>query len=66
MEMGFELPPKIYCTLIGEYVLSKGRRREMSLKHTAQRRKTKSFKKSDLVDDLFKKVLALNPCPWTM
>lgn len=63
MEMGFELPHKIYCTLIGEYVLSKGRRREMSLKHTAQRRKTKSFKKSDLVDDLFKKGIGFESMP---
>ena len=35
----------------------------MSLKHTAQRRKTKSFKKSDLVDDLFKKGVGFESMP---
>jgi DNA polymerase I-like protein with 3'-5' exonuclease and polymerase domains len=54
LEMGFTLPPKIYCTMIAEYILSKGQRRLISLKETAIRRKTRSFKKSDLVDELFK------------
>jgi len=53
LEMGLPLPPKIYCTMIGEYLLSKGQRRLIGLKATAERRGL-SQKKSDLVDDLFK------------
>jgi len=52
-EMGFTLPPEIHCTMIREYVLSKGQRREISLKATAERRDT-TRKQSDLVDELFK------------
>lgn len=52
-EMGLVLPPKIYCTMIGEYILAKGQRRELSLKATAERRMV-TRKKSDLVDELFK------------
>lgn len=35
---GFPIPPKIFCTLIGEYVLAKGQRKELSLKAVAARR----------------------------
>lgn len=52
-EMGLSLPPKLYCTMIGEYVLAKGQRTELSLKATAERRNV-TRKKSDLVDELFK------------
>lgn len=52
-EMGLTLPPKIYCTMIGEYILAKGQRQELSLKATAERRDV-TRKKSDLVDELFK------------
>ena len=38
MEMGFEIPPEVYCTMIGEYVLAKGQRQQLSLKATAERR----------------------------
>mgnify|MGYP005695249761 FL=1 len=54
LEMGFLVPDKIYCTMIAEFVLSKARRLPISLKETAIRRKTDSYKKSDLVDDKFK------------
>tara|TARA_A200000159_G_scaffold92395_1_gene85831 strand:+ start:37 stop:2187 length:2151 start_codon:yes stop_codon:yes gene_type:complete len=54
LEMGFLVPDKIYCTMIAEFVLSKARRLPISLKETALRRKTDSYKKSDLVDDKFK------------
>ena len=54
LEMGFELPNQIYCTMIAEFVLSKARRLPISLKETAIRRKTDSYKKSDLVDEKFK------------
>lgn len=52
-EMGLELPQKVYCTMIGEYILAKGQRQELSLKATAERRDV-TRKKSDLVDELFK------------
>ena len=52
-EMGLDLPPKIYCTMIGEYILAKGQREQLSLKATAERRNV-TRKKSDLVDELFK------------
>ena len=54
MEMGFKLPPFIYDTLHVEYLLSKGQRRPLSLKESCLRNHTKSIKKSDLVDELFK------------
>jgi DNA polymerase III epsilon subunit-like protein len=38
MEMGFEIPAECYCTMIGEYVLAKGQRQQLSLKATAERR----------------------------
>ena len=52
-EMGITIPHTIRCTMINEYILAKGQRRELSLKATAQRRNV-TRKKSDLVDDLFK------------
>lgn len=36
-EMGMPIPPKVYCTMLAEYLLSKGQRRQISLKATAQR-----------------------------
>ena len=63
LEMGFELPPLIYCTMIGEYVLSKGRRKSIGLKDTALRRNTDSLKKSDLVDDNFKSGIGFEAMP---
>jgi DNA polymerase I-like protein with 3'-5' exonuclease and polymerase domains len=37
-EMGFPIPEKVYCTMIGEYILAKGQRQQLSLKATAERR----------------------------
>lgn len=61
-EMGFTLPRKIYCTMIGEYILSKGQRTELSLKATAKRRQVTN-KKSDLVDELFKSGVGFEAMP---
>ena len=63
MEMGFKIPPVIRCTLIGEYVLAKGARMRLGLKHTAIRRSTLSFKKSDLVDENFKAGMGFEAMP---
>ena len=53
LQMGFKIPDQVYCTMIGEYILSKGQKRPLSLKAIAERRDV-TRKKSDLVDDLFK------------
>jgi len=37
-EMGMPIPPTIYCTMIGEYILAKGQREQLSLKATGHRR----------------------------
>lgn len=61
-EMGLTLPPKVYCTMIGEYILAKGQRQKLSLKETAERRNV-TRKKSDLVDDLFKSGVGFEAMP---
>ena len=62
MELGFPIPPEVHCTMLREYVLSKGQRREISLKAIAERRNTTS-KLSDLVEIyLNQAVLDLKPC----
>jgi DNA polymerase I-like protein with 3'-5' exonuclease and polymerase domains len=63
MEMGFEIPAEVYCTMIGEYVLAKGQREQLSLKATAERRDV-TRKKSDLVDELFKSGIGFEAMPW--
>ncbi len=63
LEMNFKIPDKIFCTMIAEYVLSKGRRLPISLKETALRRKTVSYKKSDLIDDKFKSGMCFSQIP---
>ena len=53
LEAGFSIPKTVYCTMVGEYILARGQRQELSLKATAERRDV-TRKKSDLVDNLFK------------
>lgn len=62
LEAGFEITCPVYCTMIGEYVFSKGQRRQLSLKATAERRNV-TRKKSDLVDDMFKKGIGFEAMP---
>jgi len=52
-EMGFDLPERVWCTMIGEYIFARGANVELSLEKTAIRRKV-THKKGDLVHDLFK------------
>jgi len=53
-ESGFNIDNKIYyCTMVGEYVLSRGRKWLLSLKESAIRRNV-TLKKSELVDEMFK------------
>jgi len=63
VEMGFELPPIIRDTMITEYLLAKGRHRLISLKESTIRRKVKSLKKSDLVDEMFKSGIGFEEMP---
>ena len=62
LEAGFEIPPRVYCTMIGEYILARGQRQELSLKATAERRDV-TRKKSDLIDDMFKKGIGFEKMP---
>lgn len=49
-ESGFRLPDKFYCTMIGEYILSRASFTPLSLKETAIRRNV-THKKSDLTQE---------------
>lgn len=64
MESGFTLRPNqsVYCTMIGEYIFSRGQRRGISLSETATRREVFE-KKSDLIDDLFKSGIGFEAIP---
>ena len=53
LEAGFPLPPTVWCTMIGEYILAKAQRKGLSLKDTAERYDV-TRKKSELVDELFR------------
>ena len=48
LESGFRLPKRLYCTMIAEYILSRGVREELSLESTAIRRDV-TRKKSDII-----------------
>ena len=63
LSMGFTIPDKVYCTMIGEYILSKGQRRVISLKESALRRKLVNQKKVHLVDDMFKEGIDFSEMP---
>ena len=65
LEMGFVIPDtlKIYCSMVAEFILQKSRRNPVSLKMSAERRKLKSQKKSDLIDALFKDRIGFEAMP---
>lgn len=52
LEAGFKFSGRVWCTMIGEYVLARGTWVPISLKETAIRRKV-THKKDDLVSELF-------------
>lgn len=62
LEMGFKIPEKIWCTMIGEYIFSRSQRILLSLKETAERRDV-TRKKSDLVDKMFKEGIGFEKMP---
>jgi hypothetical protein len=53
LESELPIPPKMYCTMIGEYIFARARQISKSLKATAERRDV-TRKKSELVDEMFK------------
>ena len=62
-ESNFNIKGKGYfCTMIGEYVLSKGQKRSLSLDETAKRRKV-HLKKSELVSESFSKGVGYEAMP---
>lgn len=62
LECGFRIPAKVWCTMIGEYILARGTIQRLSLKDTARRRKT-SLKKEELVEELFKDGVGYDQMP---
>ena len=62
MEAGLPTPPEMYCTMIGEYIFSRGQQWPLTLKATAERRNV-TRKKSELVDDLFKSGVGFEAMP---
>lgn len=61
-EAGFEIPPEVYCTMIGEYILARGQVIEKSLGAVAERRDV-TRKKSDLIDGYFKSGIGFEAMP---
>jgi len=61
-EAGFPIPPNVYCTMIGEYILARGQRTELSLEAVAEKRNV-TRKKSDLIDTYFKKGIGFEAMP---
>ena len=62
LESGFPVPEDIYCTMVGEYILARGQRVELSLGAVAERREV-TRKKSDLIDGYFKQGIGFEAMP---
>jgi DNA polymerase I-like protein with 3'-5' exonuclease and polymerase domains len=62
LEAGMVIPEQVYCTMIGEYILARGQRVELSLHAVAERRDV-TRKKSDLVDTYFKDGIGFEAMP---
>ena len=53
-QMGFEIPPKVFCTMIAQYIYARGQIQEkFSLEKVAEKRNV-TRKKSELVSQMFK------------
>ena len=61
-EAGFPIPPNVYCTMIGEYILARGQVVEKSLEAVAERRDV-TRKKSDLVSKMFSDGIGFEKMP---
>jgi DNA polymerase I-like protein with 3'-5' exonuclease and polymerase domains len=53
LEMEFDIPDRVWCTMIGEYIFARGQNVELSLEKTAIRRNV-THKKGELVNAMFK------------
>ena len=62
LQMGFRIPERVYCTMIGEYIYARGLFEKLSLGQIAERRNV-TRKKSDLVDGLFKSGIGFEAMP---
>lgn len=62
LEAGFKVPSMVYCTMIGEYILARGQRVELSLAAVAERRQV-TLKKSELIDGYFKNGIGFEAMP---
>jgi DNA polymerase I-like protein with 3'-5' exonuclease and polymerase domains len=62
LESGFTIPDRVWCTMVGEYVLARGTRVELSLEQTAIRRKT-SLKQGEVVHTMFKEGIGYEAMP---
>jgi len=62
LEAGFEIPEKVHCTMVGEYIFARAQNVDKSLKGTAQRRDV-TRKRDDLVDELFSKGTGFEEMP---
>jgi len=61
-EMEFDLPEKVWCTMIGEYIFARGQWVPLSLKETAKRRNT-TRKRDDVTEDYFKQGVGFEAMP---
>ena len=61
-EIGFPLPKRIYCTMIGEYIFSRAQGHPLSLKDTAERRDV-TRKRSDVTEEYFKQGVGFEEMP---
>ena len=62
LEAGFEIPERVHCTMILEYIFARAQNVDKSLKGTAERRDV-TRKRDDLVGDLFKKGIGFEEMP---
>ena len=62
LEAGFEIPERVHCTMIGEYIFARAQNIPKSLKETAIRRDV-TRKKDDLVGVLFKQGTGFEAMP---
>jgi DNA polymerase I-like protein with 3'-5' exonuclease and polymerase domains len=61
-EIGMPIPEQVYCTMIGEYILARGQRVELSLKAVADKRRV-TLKKGELIDEMFAKKIGFEAMP---
>lgn len=62
LAMGFEIPGRVYCTMIGEYIFARGQWQKLSLQKIAIRRSV-THKKTDVTDTYFKKGIGFEAMP---